>query len=141
MRTARPQRYFRSGLVVAALYERRPACSGGHRPPLQALLSNGGFRLASILRLSVTVFLAGLALLAGGCGNSAQERAYARAEQLERQSTTESAPAVIAEYRRVIALEPGSSWAKKAAARIQAVEARRQAEETRKEVFQEHGVD
>lgn len=100
-------------------------------------------RIASFLlfRHVSLLLLAGLVLLASGCGNAAQEQAYARAEQAERSFTAETAPAIIAEYKRVIALEPGSGWAKKAAARIQAVEARRQAEETRKDVFQEHGVD
>lgn len=87
------------------------------------------------------LLLAALALFASGCGNAAQEQAYARAEKQERSFTVETAPAIIAEYKRVIALEPGSGWAKKAAARIQAVETRLKSEETRKDVFQEHGVD
>jgi hypothetical protein len=83
----------------------------------------------------------GLILAASGCGHSAQETAYLNAERREREAAVEAAPDVIADYRRVIALEPGSRWAKQAAARIAALEARQQAEETRKSVFQEHGVD
>ncbi|AOS45605.1 hypothetical protein Verru16b_02688 [Lacunisphaera limnophila] len=82
-----------------------------------------------------------LQLAGTGCGQSTQETAYLNAEQREREAAVEAAPEVIAEYRRVIALEPGSRWAKQAATRIAALEARHQAEETRKSVFQEHGVD
>jgi hypothetical protein len=81
------------------------------------------------------------ALLTAGCGDPTQAQAYARAEQAEQQFTTETAPALIVEYRRVIALAPGSSLAQKAEARIRVLEARLKAEETHKEVFQEHGVD
>lgn len=81
------------------------------------------------------------ALLAAGCGGSAQAQAYARAEEAERSFSAETAPAIIAEYRRVVALDPRSAWAGKAEARIKAVEARVQADETHKHVFQEHGVD
>ena len=92
------------------------------------------------LRLLVPLLAAVLAL-AAGCGNSEAARAYAHAEQAEKQFTLETAPAIIAEYRRVAALAPGSSWAKRAGERIQALEARVHAEETHKHVFQEHGVD
>lgn len=83
------------------------------------------------------------ALLLDACDSSAQERAYQRASALEQKSpsTPDHAPAVIAEYQRVIGLEPGSSWAKKAQARIEAIKAEAKAEETRKSVFQEHGID
>lgn len=83
----------------------------------------------------------GLALFVAGCGNAAQRQAYERAAQKEQQLTAENAPALIAEYKRVIALQPGSAWARKAQARIEAVEARLQAAELHKSVFQEHGVD
>ncbi len=83
----------------------------------------------------------GLALLAGGCGNSAQQTAYAQAEKAEQHLTAENAAAIIAQYQQVIALEPGSAWARRAHARIEALEARAKAEEQRKNVFQEHGVD
>lgn len=85
--------------------------------------------------------LLGLALLATGCGNAAQQQAYEQAVQAEAQLTPENAPAVIADYRRVIALEPGSKWARQAEARLQAVEARVRAAEQHKAVFQEHGID
>ena len=83
----------------------------------------------------------GLALFAGGCGRSAQEQAYEQAAKAEQQLTAENASAVIAEYKKTIALQPGSEWARKAQARIEAVEARMKAAELHKNVFQEHGVD
>lgn len=83
----------------------------------------------------------GLALFAAGCGNSAQQKAYEQAAKAEQQLAAENAATVVAEYKRVIALQPGSDWARKAEARIAAVEARAKAEELRKSVFQEHGVD
>jgi hypothetical protein len=76
-----------------------------------------------------------------GCGNAAQQQAYERAMKTEQHLTVESLPTLIADYRRVIALEPGSTWARKAAERIAAAEARIKAEELHKSVFQEHGVD
>ena len=92
-------------------------------------------------RQIAALFAAGLALWLGGCGNAAQQQAYEQAAQLEEKYTAETAPAIIQEYRRVIALEPDSAWAKKARARIDAVETRVKAEEQHKSVFQEHGVD
>jgi outer membrane protein assembly factor BamD (BamD/ComL family) len=85
--------------------------------------------------------LIGLALLLGGCGNSAQQQAYEQAASAERQLTAENSPAIIAQYKRVIARQPGSNWAKKAQARIDALEARARADELHKSVFQEHGID
>lgn len=82
-----------------------------------------------------------LALGLGGCGNAAQQKAYEHAAQLEEKYTAESAPAIIREYQRVIALEPDSGWAKKARTRLEALEARVKAEEQHKNIFQEHGVD
>jgi len=87
------------------------------------------------------LLMIGLALGLGGCGNAAQRQAYAHAARAEQQFTLENAPAIIAEYKRVIAVAPGSAWAKKARARIEAVAARVKSEELRKSVFQEHGVD
>lgn len=95
----------------------------------------------SIIRLIGTAFLLGLALSAGGCGNAAQQQAYEKAAKAEQQITTENTPALITEYRKVIALQPGSEWAGKAQARIEALEARVKAEELHKSVFQEHGID
>jgi len=92
-------------------------------------------------KLKTAGLILGLALLAGGCGNSAQQKAYEQAAKAEQQLTAENAAAVVADYRRVIALQPGSDWAGKARARIAAVEARLKAEELRKAVFQEHGID
>ena len=83
----------------------------------------------------------GLALAVTACGNSAQQQAYEHAAEAEQQLTADNAPTVVAEYKKVIALQPSSEWAKKAQARIEAVEARVKAEELRKSVFQEHGVD
>jgi len=81
-------------------------------------------------------------LVTAACGgDSAQEQAYERAAKLEQGYTTETAPAIIAEYRKVIALEPGTAWAEKSEARISAVEARVKADEQHKDVFHEHGVD
>jgi hypothetical protein len=91
--------------------------------------------------LPVLCLLFSVLCFSGGCGGSEAARAYARAEQAEQQFTVERAPAIIAEYRRVAALAPGSDWAKKSAERIKALEARVQAEEMHKHVFQEHGVD
>lgn len=88
-----------------------------------------------------TPLILGLALWLGGCGNAAQQQAYEQALQQEERYTAETAPAIIQEYRRVIALKPDSAWAKKSRARIEAVEARVKAEEQHKSVFQEHGVD
>ncbi len=83
----------------------------------------------------------GLALFVAGCGNSVQQKAYEQAAKAEQQLTAENAATVVAEYKRVVALQPGSEWARKAQARIAAVEARVKAEELHKSVFQEHGVD
>ncbi len=91
-------------------------------------------RLASMLSI-------GLALFVGGCGNSAQQKAYEQAAKAEQQLTAENASAIIAEYKQVIAQQPDSAWARKARTRIEAVEARVKAEDLRKSLFQEHGVD
>jgi len=92
-------------------------------------------------RQILSALLLGLALFAGGCGNAAQQQAFEQAVKAEQQLTAENAPAIIAEYKRAIALQPGSEWAKKAQARIEAVEAKTKAEELHKSVFQEHGID
>jgi len=83
----------------------------------------------------------GLALLASGCGRTAQQTAYEQAAKTEQLQTAENTPAIITAYRQVIALQPGTTWARQAQARIEAIEARTKAEEQRKNVFQEHGVD
>lgn len=92
-------------------------------------------------KLILSALSIGLALLVGGCGNAAQQKAYEQAAKMEQQLTAENAPAIITEYKQVITLQPGTEWAKKAQARIEAVEARVKAEEQHKSVFQEHGVD
>ncbi len=97
--------------------------------------------LSRLIRFLPATLLFALFGAGVGCSDSTQARAYARAEAAERQFTVEAAPAIIEEYRRVAALEKGSEWARRAEARIKAVEARVQAEETHKQVFQEHGVD
>lgn len=83
----------------------------------------------------------GFALMLGGCGNPAQKRAYEAAAKKEQSVSIENAPALIAEYKQIVRMKPGSAWAEKAEARIKAIEARVKAEEMRKEVFQEHGID
>lgn len=116
---------------------------GGIRPAAAAGVWSSLPAWSSPIRRSVAVFglLCSVLCLSPGCGPNEQARAYARAEQAEQRFTVETAPAVIADYRRVIALDPDSDWARKAGARIQALEARVRAEETRRDVFQEHGVD
>ena len=81
------------------------------------------------------------AFLVGGCTKSVQQKAYEQAAQKEQQLSAESAAAIIADYKRLIALEPDSEWARKAQAHIAALEAKMKAEELHKSVFQEHGVD
>jgi len=83
----------------------------------------------------------GLALVLGGCGNAAQQAAFDQAAKAEQHLTAENAATVIADYRQAIALQPDSALAGKARKRIDALEARLNAEEQRKSVFQEHGVD
>ena len=95
--------------------------------------------LASAHRVAPLLFA--LVLLLGVCGNSSQQKAYEQAAAAERHLTAETAPAIIAQYKQVIAREPGSSWAKKAQARIDALEARARADELHQSVFQEHGID
>jgi hypothetical protein len=107
-------------------------------PVLHFYQSSRGLRRQAV---AIQLLALSLALLATGCGNAAQQQAYEAAVRAETQLTPENAPAVVAEYRRVIALEPGSTWARQAEARLQAVEARVQAAEQHKAVFQEHGVD
>ena len=89
----------------------------------------------------LSAFSLGLTLFVLGCGNAAQQKAFEQATKAERQLTAENAAAIVAEYQQVIALQPGSEWAKQAQARIEAVEARVKAEELHKSVFQEHGID
>jgi len=93
------------------------------------------------LRFFVSALTFGFTLLVGGCGNSAQKEAYEHAEKAEQQMTAENAPAIVSEFKQVIALKPDSEWAKKAQSRIDAVEAKTKADELHKNVFQEHGVD
>ena len=93
------------------------------------------------LKTVVFTLWIGLVLFVGGCGNSAQQKAYEQAAKTEQQLTMENAAAIIPKYKQVIALQPGTEWARKAQARIEAVEARVKAEELRKSVFQEHGID
>ena len=95
------------------------------------------FRLT---RSGAAVLLA-VGLFVVGCGNAAQQQAYEKAVQAERQLTGENAAAILLEYRQVIDLQPGSTWARKAQARIDAVAAKIKAAELNKNVFQEHGID
>lgn len=71
----------------------------------------------------------------------APQAAYEQAAKAEQQLTAENSSAIIAEYRQVIALQPRSDWARKARARIEAVEARVKAEELRKSDLKGHGID
>ncbi len=89
----------------------------------------------------VPILGVGVAFFLIGCGNSAQQQAYEQATKAEQQLSMENASAIVAEYQRVIALQPGSEWARQAQARITTVEIRIKAEELHKSVFQEHGVD
>jgi len=89
----------------------------------------------------VCILVLNLALIVVGCGNSAQQKAYEQTAKAETQLTAENSAAIIAEYKQVIALQPGSGWAKKAQARIDTIEAKTKAEELHKSVFQEHGID
>lgn len=115
-------------------------------------IAAANFRVAAVIRrlasgvttaatCVVSVLAFGALLLVSGCSNRAQQQAYERAVQAEQHLTVENAPVLIADYRRVIALEPDTGWARKAAERIAAVEARVKAEELHKAVFQEHGID
>jgi hypothetical protein len=71
----------------------------------------------------------------------APQAANEQTAKAEQQRTAEHTAAIIVEYKQMIVLQPGSEWARKAQARIEAVEARVKAEELRKSVFQEHGID
>jgi hypothetical protein len=98
-------------------------------------------RVHKILARTAPFAWIALGLLLTGCGNAAQEQAFAHALQLEESFTPENAPAIIAEYRRAIAVAPGSSRAQEAGAHVKALEARVLAAEQHRTVFQEHGVD
>ena len=87
------------------------------------------------------ILAVGLVSLHGGCGNAEQKEAYERAETMEQQLPIEKAPAIITAFEQVIRMEPGSKWAEKARTRIDSLEDRVKAEELRKSVFQEHGID
>lgn len=86
-----------------------------------------------------------LALLSGGCGNAAQKDAYENAVKMEQPLSSDRAAAIIAEYQKVIRMEPGSEWARKAQTRIEAVQAKiaakQKADELQKSVLQESGID
>jgi len=99
---------------------------------------NAPTRNSRALRICLTL---GLALLAGGCGKSVQQKAFDDALGKEQQMSEASTGAIIAEYSRVIALQPDSEWAALARARIEALEAKAKAAELHKSIFQEHGVD
>src|ERR1035437_8973803 len=79
-----------------------------------------------------------LVVIVRGFGNTRQPAALQPAAKAEQQFTADNAAAIIAEYKRVIALQPGSEWARKSQARVEALEARVKAEELPKAVFQEH---
>ena len=147
-----------ASLHVAAFVKVAPdlragfGANGGGRSPGQPARRSGSTtlshhvaavvrRLAGGVTTAATGLVLGALLLASGCGNRAQQQAYERAVQAEQHLTVETAPALIADYRRVIALEPDTAWARQAGERIAAVEARVKAEELHKAVFQEHGVD
>jgi hypothetical protein len=55
--------------------------------------------------------LIAFALLVGGCGNAAQKEAYEHAVAMEQQLSGDHASEVVAEYRKVIRLEPGAKGA------------------------------
>lgn len=85
--------------------------------------------------------LATLMLCACGGDVSPQQRAYEQALQMEEQYSLETAPAILTEYRKTIAMEAGTRWAELAQARIDAVEAQMKADEQHKDIFHEHGID
>lgn len=93
------------------------------------------------LTQSGAALFSALVLFFIGCGNTAQQQAYEKAAQAERQLTAENAPAILLGYRQVIALQPDSAWTRKAQARIDAIAAKMKAAELHKAVFQEHGID
>jgi hypothetical protein len=62
-----------------------------------------------------------LSALAGGCGESPQEKAYDEALQVEGQfamSPAQAAPKLIVQYQNVISMDPNTIWADKARNRI-----------------------
>jgi len=89
----------------------------------------------------VGVCAIGAAVLFGACGNAVQKQAYEQAAKMEQQGSRDNPTALIAEYQRVVRLEPDSAWARKAQARIDAIKAQAKADELHQSVFQEHGVD
>ena len=93
------------------------------------------------LKAALAALVIALTGFIAGCGDSVQKTAYEHAVALEQQLPVDRAPAIIAEYREVIRLEPGSAWATQAQTRIDAVQAKVKAEELRKSVFHEHGID
>ncbi len=90
---------------------------------------------------AVCAFAICAALLVGACSDSPQQQAYEHAVKREQQLPRADASALVAEYQRIVRLEPGSTWARKAQVRIDALEAQIKAEELHQSVFQEHGVD
>ncbi|HZL44653.1 MAG TPA: hypothetical protein VFC28_00370 [Opitutaceae bacterium] len=60
---------------------------------------------------------------------------------MEQQLPSDHATAIVTEYQKVIRMESGSEWAKKAQLRIEAMQARQKADEMHKSVFQENGID
>ena len=88
------------------------------------------------------VVFASLFLFACGTSeNPMQKQAYENALKLEQSYTFETAEAILVEYRKVIAIEPGTRLAEKAETHLKAVEERLKADEQHKSVFHEHGID
>ncbi len=77
----------------------------------------------------------------GSSENPIQKQAYENALKLEESYTFETAETILAAYRKVIAIEPGTRLAEKAEIQLKAVEERLKADEQHKSVFHEHGID
>ncbi|MEQ9825338.1 MAG: hypothetical protein ABQ298_13215 [Puniceicoccaceae bacterium] len=96
------------------------------------------------LRLRSGFLLALLSMMLFSCvksENPAQRKAWDSAVEKEKTYAVETAETIIAEYRKVIAIEPGTPLAKEAEKRLKAVEQRLKADERHISVFQEHGID
>lgn len=76
--------------------------------------------LVEIVKNPLTIALFSLAVLCA-CSQSPQEKAYNDALQTEGQYATtlaQAAPTLIAQYQRVVDMDPKSEWAEKARSRI-----------------------
>ena len=63
----------------------------------------------------------GLLFLVIGCDNAAQKQAFTNASVMEQQPYGNLSVLVIAEYQKVIQMDPGSKWADRAQQRIDVI--------------------